>query len=399
MNTERSVHVRTATADDWQTAELLDAVAFGEHTSREGEAFIRTVTDPGDIVLATVDDAPVGVALHMPMQITVPGGGQVDARGVSWVSVAPTHRRRGVLRTMFTALHERIAATGAPLAALVASEATIYGRFGYGPATVKSSITLDRRFATFRDEVPDPGGVEIADPDTARTRLPGIYDRWQRVTPGAQARPPAFWDLMFGDPDTRRRDGTPLFFLLHPDGYVAYRYLGKHRRTARIDDFVAVTEDAYAALWRAVCGLDLTHTIEAAQHRDASLRMLLTDYRLVRTTASVDDLWLRIMDVPAALEARTYLGDLDTVLEVDDDFRAAGGRFRLRVENGTAQVTRTDAAPAVRLDLEVLASLYLGTHRPRQFAAAHRLHTDPATLAALDVAFDADRPAVMGWTF
>lgn len=401
MTSAVDLQIRTATDSDWPAIELLDSMAFGYHPADDDRTLGRALMRTEDIVLACEGDVPIGVAAHLPLDVTVPGGRQVPTRGVSWVSVAPTHRRRGVLRAMFTQLHRDITATDVPLAALTASEAGIYGRFGYGPATVAAEVTLDRRFARFRGDVPDPGGVRLADAATAARELPGIYDRWRRITPGAQARPQAHWDFTFADPEANRDGGTALFHLLHADGYAMFRRRGEDgTRTAVVEELVAVTDDAHAALWRALCGLDLTPHVEATVHADDPLRLMLTDSRLLRTTRVADDLWLRIMDVPAALEARTYALDLDTVVEVHDPYLDAGGTFALTVRDGHAQCRRTDAAPRISLDIDVLSSLYLGAHRARPFAAAGRVRaSSDRDLTQFDLAFLADRPAVLGWGF
>ncbi|MGV9733698.1 enhanced intracellular survival protein Eis [Rhodococcus aetherivorans] len=401
MTVHDALTIRTATDDDWPALELLDSVAFGYHPIDADRTLLRPMFRTENIVVATERGTPIGQALYLDMELTVPGGHQVPACGVSWVSVAPTHRRRGVLRAMFTELHRRMEATGAPLAALTASDAGIYGRFGYGPATLATEVTVDRRFARFREDVPDPGGVALADAATAAGRLPELYDRWRLRTPGAQARPKAHWDYTFADPEERRDGASALFFLVHRDGYATFRRKGPDAEpVAVVEELVAITDDAHAALWRTLCGLDLTHRIETVQHPDDPLRLLLTDYRLPRTTSRVDELWLRIMDVPAALTARDYAADLDTVLTVRDPFRSAGGTFALTVRNGRARCVRTDSAPVITLDLDALSALYLGAHRARTFAAAGRVEARSAgDIDDLDRAFDVARPAMLGWHF
>ncbi|MGF7125072.1 enhanced intracellular survival protein Eis [Rhodococcus sp. BE178] len=401
MTLDSAITVRTATDQDWPALELLDAVAFGYHPTDPDRTLTRALTRTEDVVVATDNGTPIGLAMDLPLEFTVPGGAQVPARGVTWVSVAPTHRRRGVLRALFEHLHRNIAATGTPLAALTASEAGIYGRFGYGPATVAADVTIDRRFAAFRADAPDPGGVTLTDTQTAAERLPDIYERWRRITPGAQNRPQAQWDYTFGDPEVYRDGGSALFYLTHPDGYAMFRRRGSDDdMVAAVEELVAVTADAHAALWRALCGLDLMKRIEVTQHPDDALRLMLTDYRLPRTTRLADDLWLRIMDVPAALEARSYQVDLDTVLDVRDPYLDCGGVFALTVRYGRARCRRTDAAPRISMDLDALGSLYLGAHRARGLAAAHRITAaSERDLALLDLAFGADRAAVLGWGF
>ena len=126
----------------------------------------------------------------------------------------------------------------------------------------------------------------------------------------------------------------------------------------------------------------------------------MTDHRAARVTDTEDDLWLRIMDIPTALEARSYQCELSTVIEVSDGFRSDGGRFDLEIRDGRASCTPTDAAADIHMDLDVLGSLYLGAHRAFGFAAANRLHCkDSGLVQRLDTAFASDVPAELGYGF
>jgi predicted acetyltransferase len=399
MTTEDTINIRTATDEDWDAVALLDAHAFGEHQNSEDLAETQILTSSEHVVMAWDGSTPVGVAMHFPMSVTVPGGEQVEASGVSWVSVAPTHRRRGILRRMFTEQHRKLDAAGAPLSLLTASEATIYRRFGYGPATEEHAIVLDRRFAQFHESVPAVTGVRLIESTEASTLLPEIYHRWQRKTAGAQPKPPIRWERFFADRENRRHGLTELFFIAHADGYVAYRRSPTESKVV-VQEFIAVTDQAYAEMWQVLAGIDLVDTIEVSQAPDEALPFLLTNNRLPKITGLHDALWCRIMDVKAALEARTYGVDAQFVLEVEDPFLDAGGTFDVTISAGAATVTRTDAAPDARVGLDVLSSMYFGTHRATRFAAASRLWTrDPEALHTVDIAFATDRASVMGWAF
>ena len=120
------------------------------------------------------------MAHYVDLKLTVPGGAVLPAAGITWVGVAPTHRRRGLLRAMYTELHQRFADAGYPIAGLTATEGGIYGRFGYGPATVETELTVDRRFARFHHDAPDPGGVRMVRPGEHRDEFAAIYDRYRR---------------------------------------------------------------------------------------------------------------------------------------------------------------------------------------------------------------------------
>ncbi|WP_082929246.1 enhanced intracellular survival protein Eis [Mycobacterium sp. 852013-51886_SCH5428379] len=391
---------RPAADDDWSRMLRLDATSFGHVVDPAAMAAWRSMIPAGGAVVVEDDGDIVGQALYLDMELTVPGGGRLPVAGISWVAVAPTHRRRGLLRSMLTELHDRIAAAGYPLTALTASEGGIYGRFGFGPATIEQSWSVDRRRAQFRPDAPDPGGVRIVTPAERVDDLVERYDRWRAVTPGGLIRPRALWDDLMADRDGERGGGSPLFAFLHPDGYVLYRAHGEGARYVRVVEKVAVTAEADVALWRTLCGMDLMERIEIETHPADPLPYLLTDARAVRTTAAGDALWLRLNDIPAALQARAYAADLAVVLRVTDGFRGGGGTFALRVTDGHAHCAATDAVADVELDVDVLGSLYLGAHRASSFAVGNRLRcNDSGLVSRLDAAFATDVTAELGYPF
>jgi predicted acetyltransferase len=399
-DTSTSVEIRSATDADWPGISLLDATCFGEFGSQETLTAWRSLL-PGDGSVVACDGGDVvGMSHFLDLRMTVPGGAVLPVAGVTIVAVAPTHRRRGLLRALYAEMHDRIAAREYPLAGLTASEGGIYGRFGYGPATIEQALTVDRRFARFRDDAPDPGGVRMVTPAEHRADLEAIYERWRLRTPGGLVRPPALWDEMLADRESHRRGGTEWFTLLHPDGYAMYRVYGDDPKFVRVAELTAVTRDAHVALCRALLGLDLMEKVEFGTYPADPLPYLLTDARQARVTHYEDDLWVRIMDISAALEARGYQADLSTVIDVSDGFRSDGGRFELQIREGRARCAPTDAPAEVQMDLDVLGSLYFGSHRAASFAAANRLHgNDSDVVARLDAAFASDVPAQLGFGF
>lgn len=397
------VSVRSVVDDDWPTIMLLENAGFGVVTHPDEIEAIRSLVPADGAVVACDGDAVVGVAFYLDLQLTVPGGAIVPAAGISGVVVAPTHRRRGVLRSMYTELHRRIAESGYPIAALTASEGGIYGRFGYGPATVDHELTIDRRFAQLHSDAPDPGGVRLVEPGRCREELAAVYERWRRGVPGGLARPMPLWDDLLADRESARDGGTAWFGLLHPDGYVLYRVHADHPKSVRVGEFRAVTPAAHAALWRALLGLDLIGKIVVETYPDDPMPYLLTDTRLATTTGRADGLWLRMMDIPAALKARSYAKearDLSVVVTVHDGFRGDGGRFALTISEGIADCVPTDAQAELELDLDVLGSLYLGAHRASALAAAGRLRCrHDALVRRLDAVFAGDTAAQIGFGF
>lgn len=394
------VTVRTADDNDWAAMSVLSAAGFAEDWDPEAMAAWRTLTTPDSVIVACDGSEVVGMSGYLDLELTVPGGVVLPAAGVSFVVVAPTHRRRGVLRSMYTELHRRIADSGYPIAALTASEGGIYGRFGYGPATVDHQLTIDRRFAQLHVDAPDPGGVRLVKAADSRDEFAAIYQRWRARVPGGLARPLPLWDDLLADRENTREGGTAWFGLLHPDGYVLYRAHGEDPKSARVGEFRAVTPDAHAALWRALLGLDLMSKIVVETYPDDPMPYLLTDTRLATTTGRSDGLWLRMMDIPAVLQARRYASDVSAVVAVRDGFRSDGGRFALEICAGVAGCTPTETAADVELDLDVLGSLYLGAHRASALAGAGRLRCrDDALVRRLDAAFVSDVPAQIGYGF
>lgn len=195
---------------------------------------------------------------------------------------------------MFADLHARMSDGGYPTAALLASEGGIYGRFGYGPATVEQTLCVERRSAHFHPDVPDPGKVRFVEPERCRDELEAIYEAWRLRTPGGLYTPPATWDEVLADREIGRCGGSALFCPLHSDGFALYRVHGGDANSVRLTKLVALTGDAHAALWRALLGLDLMDSVTVESRPADPLPYLLTNPRLVRTTNIEDALWRRI---------------------------------------------------------------------------------------------------------
>ncbi|BDH55848.1 GNAT family N-acetyltransferase [Tsukamurella sp. PLM1] len=349
---------------------------------------IRRTLDLDRFVVArdTTDGALVGVAGSFDLTLTVPGGAQLRAPGVTWVSVAPSHRRLGVLRNMLGELHARYRADGAAVAILTASEGTIYERFGYGPTTFVDEVTIARRTARLRAPLAGPLRTRAVTGEQAREAIEGLHRRWHAATPGSVSVE-QFWELFHADPEWVRWGGSARRYLLHPDGYATYRVDEKDR--AQLEHFAALTDDAAADLWQAVLGLDVFDEVTADLPIDHPLREMLVDPRSLRVTARQDRLWLKFLDLPAALEARAYDHDGDVVLSVD------GAAYRLTVIDGAARCRATDEAPSVRLTGATLAGLYLGAVTPSTMARAGRVDGDYALLEIFTTA----RQPELGTTF
>lgn len=387
--------VHSATEQDWPEILFLAGVSFADFMGPEAVAYWRSLVPADGAVVVRDGPDVVGTALYLDLQLTVPGGAVIPTAGLSYVAVAPTHRRRGLLRAMCAELHSRIADSDYPMAALHASEGGIYGRFGYGPATILQEFTLDRRFARFYSGAPGGGAVRLVRPAEHRSELAAIYDRWRRQVPGGLLRPEALWEELMVECKASPGGERESFLLLHRDGYALYRVDRTDLKLARVSELRAVTAEAHGALWRAVLGLDSMERVSVVTHPNDPLPFLLTDTRLARMTWRQDGLWLRIMNVVAALEARGYSADLSTVIGLADV-----GRYTLDIRDGRAYCRRTDAPAQVEMGLDVLGSLYLGAHRASTLAAANRLYaTESGLVARLDAAFVSEVPAETAFEF
>lgn len=363
----RTLHVAPATDEEWTRSE---AVYQPERT------------------LGVFDDQLIGTARSFDSELTVPGGARIPLGAVTGVGVRADRTRRGVLTELMRTQLDSFAERGVVAANLHASEGAIYGRFGYGIATVTRSCTVDRRRAVVRPEAPAGGEIELLDLETAMRRLPEIHDSLGGDRPGEMRRTAYWWPGMSGH---LHRSASPVVTVLHHgssgiDGYVTYhsaRPSPADTATLHIEDFRAVTPEAYAQLWRFLVGVDLIDQIERLiLPTDEPLELLFTDPRAVKITGMWDETWLRLVDVPAALAARER-GDAELVLEVADPLLPANsGRYLVNQD----AVTKTDAPADLRLGVDVLAMLYLGAWRPSALAAVGRIE-----VAGTEAAQRADR--------
>ena len=391
------IEIRPASQDDFREMARIDGISFGAAYSEQDFTDIFG-DEPPNCLVATDAGRLVGVAGDYRFSMIVPGG-SLDLPGVTWVSVLPTHRRRGVLRALMQHQLTGYAAAGEPAAVLTASEGGIYRRFGYGPATYSVKISIDRRFAQLRVPV-DCSEVEFLPAEVARTRLPELHQRWRQQVPGALSRTASWWDYLFTDRESHRGGMTEKFYLVHPDGYLAYRVAeqwndGHAANRCLIVDYRYSTAAAHAALWQVMLGMDLFTAIESWEVPiDDPLQFLLDDPRQLRLVAGKDGMWLRPIEVAQLLAARSYRVEVEAVIEVEGD------RVLLKGGPDGASCQATDRAADLRLDLATLGSAYLGTHRLHTLARAGQLAADdPELLDRLDLAFSTSRTAAYGTPF
>lgn len=396
------VCLRWATDDDLEPIVRADERGFSYRVEEGLLDDIRPLVHLDRFCVAEVDGQVVGVTGDYPLTMTMPGGAQLPVPGVTWVSVIPGFRRRGILRTLLDEQHHRFVDEGRPFAALTASEGSIYGRFGYGPATVLRRVEVDRRRTTMRPEVAATAPVRLIEVEEARRVLPGLYGRWRAVTPGAIDRPEAWWDAWVRD----RRAKAPRFVAVHPDGFLAYRTHekwgdGMASHEAEVVELYPATDAANADLWRFLLELDLHGPIRTWHSPpDDPLPFLLADPRAVRTLAVNDGMWLRVLDVAGTLAARTYAVPGELVLGVHDPVWDRGATVRLEGGPDGAACRRVSSHPDLVLGIAGLASASLGGFRLRTLARAGLVEEcRPGALARADAMFVTDRAPAHGTEF
>ncbi|CAN5640234.1 GNAT family N-acetyltransferase [soil metagenome] len=368
----------------------------------------RLLWEPERSIGALDGEEWVGGTGAFTMDLTLPGGASVPAAGVTMVGVAPTHRRRGVLTELMGRQLDDVAAGPEPVAVLTASEALIYGRFGYGVATRGARLRIDPARGPFRPDAPDaPGRLRQITVDRARTLLPSAYERVRAHRPGSVARSHAWWEThLFHDLPQHRDGGGGLMVLVHEDragavdGFATYRALDSWwpdrlpQSTLRVEGIEASDDAVHLALWRTLLDHDLYGEVDALHAPlDDPLFLALVDARRLRASALSDWLWLRILDVPAALGPRRWGGAGTLVVEVEDRFRpASGGRFRIASDpDGTCAVTATDDAAELTLGAEELGAIALGGTAPTALARVGRItERQPGALATADTLFGSE---------
>jgi predicted acetyltransferase len=350
-------------------------------------------------------DVPVATFGTMDKTLNVGFGRLLDTLLVTAVTVRTPHRRRGLLRRLMAEELALAQERGLAMAALTASEASIYGRFGFGAATSEQSIKVDTGARFLLDHNP-AGTVEVADPKVLLDLAPQVFDRVHRLTPGSIGRHEFYRQLASG---SVRRDGDgadpKLKAALHygpeggVDGYVSYRFCGWDTEpyAMEIVDLVAATQGAYLELWQYLAAIDLIERITWEEAPvDDPLPWALADARCVDASTPRDMLWLRILDVKKALEGRRFSADGRLLLKVADPLGLDPGTFALEIQGGEAAVDR--AAPGLESDLELdvsaLSSIYLGAVHPVTLAAAGRIReATPGAAARAAAMFAVERPA------
>jgi predicted acetyltransferase len=376
------------------------SAAFGEDFPDEEIEKDRLVHEPTrSHVMDHDEDGTVAHAGAYTRQVTVPGA-VVTAAHVTLVGVRPTHRRRGLLTRLMTHQLRQIRERGEPVAMLWASEGRIYQRFGYGLAALRHILSADKREIRLTRPVdPAAGRLRDAAPGQILKDLQQVYGRVRAERPGWSGRDEAWWSRRLFDAPSRRQGYTGCRALLFegpdgPDGYALWRRKGDWDQTGpkgevNVVEVVAATPEAYLALWGFLFSVDLARTVRYAfAASDEPLRYLVNEPRALGDRVT-DALWVRLVNVPAALAARRYAAPVDVVLEVSDALIAENaGRWRLTGDADGAACTATTDAADLACDVADLGALYLGGTALGALAAAGRVRQlRPGAVAAASAAF------------
>jgi len=415
------IELRTPTPETLRRSlsPLERAFAF-EWTDAAWEVHVRTL-EVDRILAAYEGDDPVGAAGAYTFRLTVPGG-EVGAAGVTLVGVSPSHHRRGILRRLMRRQLDDVHDRGEPVAVLWASEGAIYRRFGYGLATLCGTFEVDRTRTVFARAIPPEGRIRMVEGDEAIRLLPVAYDRVRAATPGNLTRTEDWWrwDIVH-DAEFRRQGASQKFFGLYevggePEGYAVYRVREAWdergpKSELLVREVIAATPRAERDIWRWLFDIDLVGRIHADRVPvPPPLFHLLAEPRRLGLTV-LDGLWLRIVDLPAALAGRRNASAGDLVFDVSDEFCPwNAGRWRIEgagddgsgaagdADPGTASATRvarvarTDAPADLALDAADLGSVYLGGVPFRDLAAAGRIsELHPGAIRRADAMFAVDR--------
>lgn len=372
-----------ARAEDFDELARMLGDLFHGGFDAETHELERGIFEPERALLIRDGADLVASAAAFTRELTVPGG-TVPAAHVTMVGVVPTHRRQGLLtRLMRHQLRQLRDAGREPVAVLWASEGRIYPRFGYGLAAQRLAVECDTTELRLPAPAAAAGRLRLDRPAARRAELARVYDRVRPDRPGWSSRNDAWWRYVLGDPAGQRGGATERRVVLHEgpdgvDGYGLFRTRSEWERTGprghtTVDEVVAATPGAYAALWRMLLSIDLTRRLTFRAAVDEPLLRLVDEPRRLGAHL-VDALWLRVVDVPAALAARRYAAPVDVVVEVTDELLPENtGRWRLTGGPEGAECAPTDRPAELACDVRCLGELYLGGVGLGALAAAGRV--------------------------
>jgi predicted acetyltransferase len=403
------IEIRAIGPDQFRQFARVITTAFGETRSQQALADLQRGVEYDRSIAAFDGDRIVGTGGADSMELTLPGLTTVPVGGLTAISVLPTYRRRGILRMIIDRHFEEVTGRGEVISALLASESAIYGRFGYGMATMAADREIDTRGAALLRPPPAGGRLRLLEPDERAAVVRPFYDRVRRAQPGELSRGDWWWEMFASDPEWLRDRSSAREDVVYEsepgrvDGWISYRVKDRWEHEiannlVTVRQLFALTPEAEAALWSYCLELDLAGSVRLlARPVDEPLRWYLTNPRLLRTLTLADHLWLRLLDLPAALEARRYATEGSLALEVSDPVRPQNqGRWLLEGGRDGASCQRTRRPPDLALDVAELGAAYLGGTRLATLGRTGRVdELTPGALVRADAMLASDPPP---WT-
>ncbi len=392
-----NIHIRPISADEVEAFQRTLAVPMGFDPTPELAARFQKVFELQRLRAAFDGDHMVATFGAFSLTMAVPGGA-LPVAGTTVVAVLPTHRRQGILRSLMTEHLAEVRRNSEPLAALWASESSIYGRFGYGPASERAVMKLDKSYAQMLESISIHGTMRLIDQDEALNVFPEIYENAARQRPGTFLRSRDWWEhRVLSDPEPMRRGATAQRRVLHirsgkPAGYVLYRTRtdsADNTNTLQLVEFVGIDAEAEKALWQYVFGIDLVSSITYwNQPVDNPVRWWLAQPRRMERRIE-DALWLRPVDVATALGGRRYSSPGSVAIRVHDHLCPWNdGVYGLEVaRNGTAQCHPVRGDTQIAMTPEALGAVYLGGHRFRDLARSGAITGTTKALERADAMF------------
>jgi predicted acetyltransferase len=390
--------IRRITPEDHEEFIKTMSVPFGMDPTPGLRARFRIALEQADLSAAYDGGQMVSTFGSYDLKLTVPGGGTVPTAGTTVVTVLPTHRRQGILRSHMFEHFREANDKGQPLAALWASESHIYGRFGYGPATEAARITIQKPHATLSPPVEIRGSMRLVDADEALSVFPKIYEAVVKTRPGMFERSSDWWKVRkLADPEEIRRGATSQRLVLHvrdgePVGYAIYRIMADYRNQSmelQMLEILGQDPPAERALWQYLFGVDLVTTISHWNlPADDPLSWWIEQPRELHRIVT-DSIWVRPVNVAEALSRRRYSSAGRLAFRFRDEYCPWNeGTFVVTAsQDGSGQCEKIEAPHELELTPFTLGALYLGGHRIRDLAKAGLIGGSPEAIETADAMF------------
>jgi predicted acetyltransferase len=397
-----SIEIRVCPPERFVELLKTSEVGFSEDLSDDMIGRVERVADKERWFAPFDGDRIVGTAGVFSFSLSVPGG-EVPTGGVTFVTVLPSHRRRGLMSGMMRLMVDDCHRRGEPLAALWASQATIYQRFGFGLATVCANVVAENMAVAFERQPPREGSCRLLPAGEGLDLVAPVYEAARAGRAGFLGRTPEWWVgvLPLVEKDAKGGDARRLVVYETaggPEAYATYRIkadwtVGGPAATLIVGEAIGSTPRGTREIWRYLLEVDLVRTLKAERLPvDHPLFALVNEPRRLGATIG-DGLWLRVVDAAAALEGRTYgidgHGSGRLTLDLRDDYCPwNAGRWRLEASDGRARAVRTDEEADIALEANDLGSLYLGGFTATALAGAGRvIELRPGGLAVTDGLF------------